>query len=97
MDTTGGFSSQNGEHARGKSAGGEAQPVAVGGTVFKVPLGKSNTNQFRRVPRSFHARFIERDQASNPPLGCYRPKHRYISPRVAGLIPYDQYTFNGVS
>lgn len=99
MDTTGGLSADRaGGASRGKTGGDEAataQP-AVGGTIFKIPLGPDNTNTFKRVPRAFHARYEDRDRQRNPPVGGYRPKHDYVQPKIKGAMPYDSFTNVGV-
>lgn len=95
METTGGFSNQGGETARGKSEGAGATPAAVAGTVFKVPLGPDNQGTFKRVPRTFYSRYEEKEKSRNPPVGVYRPKHEYMAPRVKGTVPYDQYSHVG--
>lgn len=71
-------------------------PAAVGGTIFKIPLGTENTNTFRRVPRAFFTRYEEKDRVRNPPVGGYRPKHEYLAPKIKGAIPYDSFTNVGV-
>lgn len=84
--------------SRGNAGGDETAtaPAAVGGTIFKIPLGSENTNTFKRVPRAFFSRYEEKERTRNPPVGGYRPKHEYLAPRVKGAMPYDSFTNVGV-
>ena len=97
MDVVGGLAAD--QAGPGKGRGGSEEPLvptAIGGTIFKIPLGRENTNSFKRVPRAFHYRRDEGDRARNPPVGGYRPKHEYLAPKIKGAIPYDASTNVGV-
>ena len=82
--------SQNNDSTKKRK--GDGEPTALAGTVFKVPVTKDNTSTFKRVPRAFHSRHEEKVKSQNPPVGCYRPKHEFLAPRVKGAIPYNSYT-----
>ena len=56
--------------------------------MVKIAPSKDNSSNFKSVPREMIIKKLEKEKASVPPVGGYRPKHNFVEHQSASKVAY---------